>query len=121
MRIGAQIAALVAAFVFIATPLAAVASGSPIPVAVRAPISIHAPATVVAGAELCFDVVSLGGLASVLVECNDVKLAAVAHPTSDPNSTNFCVRIPAGASGSQVTITAVSATGSVATVTVTVQ
>ena len=81
-------------------------------------ITIRVPASVAAGGTLCFEVLCYAGVGSVSVEINDVILPVTQNTSTEPGVAIFCVRIPAGCSGSIVTITAVSPTGLVATASV---
>jgi hypothetical protein len=93
--------------------------GQPVSAAVNpVSISILAPSSVPAGGELCFQVICYGGKPSVGCEVNEIQLPPVITPTSDPAVFQVCVKVPGGAGGSGLVITAVSPDGSVATVTV---
>lgn len=102
-----------------------VAAGAPLlaqnPVAIpTGPITIQSPANVAAGGELCFAVISFGGHPSVVAEVNDVSIPVSICKTDDPSVYAVCCKVPGGASGSTIVITAVNPAGGVATATVSV-
>jgi hypothetical protein len=118
-RMGASIAAFLLAVglnAFGATPCV---DRAELAQAGRAPsITIRAPVSGAPNQNFCFEVICYAGIASVVVECNDIILPTTSSSTTDPSATGFCFRIPPGCSGSTITITAVSANGQVATTTV---
>jgi hypothetical protein len=72
-----------------------------------------------AGSTLCFDVIYVGtGSVAITAEINKVELELVGDPTGQPFTRTLCCRVPAGASGSTITITVVSSSGAVTTATV---
>jgi hypothetical protein len=111
MRTLALIAALVVATMSMGAPIATMAAT---PAAVSLPITIEAPASGMAGTICCFQLVALGGLGSLLVEVNEVKVPVVLS-SGGPGDGKYCFLLPPGASGGVAVVTAVSATGAVAT------
>lgn len=111
------IAALTGFAVALAGPASAAHTSCP---AVSFPPRIVAPASVGAGTDFCFDVITLSGATSVLIEINEVTLPFTPSSPTDGTTTTWCGRVPAGASGSTITITVVSANGAIATATVAV-
>jgi hypothetical protein len=121
MFVGRKVIAIAVVALFLATGIPLFAQQpvtAPIP---ATSISIEAPPGVVAGNELCFRVTCYGGIPSVVIEVNEVSLpCTITKSADDPSAYVVCCRVPGGASGSTLVITAVNSSGGVATGTVNV-